>query len=63
MKLMVAIGDRVWWTDPDADTCSGRATVAEVVMDGTYIISMDEGELVIAEAHELTTIPAAPSEE
>jgi hypothetical protein len=50
-------GDRVYWSDPDDELCSGYAVVLESHDDGTYVLAKEDGGTVGAYDHELSTAP------
>lgn len=50
-------GERVYWTDPDGDACSGPGHITSIEGDH-YIIDKEDGGMVGAYAHELKRIEA-----
>ena len=43
------VGDRLWWNDPDDDTCSGNVEIVEVIGEIYYCKRLDEnGQITCA---------------
>ncbi len=58
--VSLSVGQRVHWTDPDNDTCSGYGVIVSVDDDGVmFRLKMDSGSETGAYSHELAG--AAPS--
>ncbi len=51
----LATGDEVYWTDPDADLCSGVYTVVQVdLKSGVVVLTNKQGSTTEAFLHEIS---------
>jgi hypothetical protein len=41
--MLPIVGERVWWTDPDEDLCSGEGIVTKVLPSGTVTMTKKDG--------------------
>jgi hypothetical protein len=51
--MSLQVGDRVHWTDPDEDLCSGDGVIVSIHRSGFITVRKDDGGEVEALDHEL----------